>query len=268
MPKKERAAKSAAIAMSKELESEMTDEERARKEKAGMGLFGGINKGEEELFAKKETKEEKKAKAEAKRAEMAAKKAAKKAAGEPESGDSETAEGSESGMSRTDSALDVSDLAIDAESSARVPLVGVKNKKGKGGKKEEEEVLETADSGGGLQKLEEGTLKFAVCTGVLASVRLGRGPPFGRRTQRGCGWPAWAVRRACDRGPLCHLPFLPPPFVAPPFVAPALSTSSETTRVPVARAASPYAAVVCAAQGLEGRQGAVVLDLPLWQAAL
>jgi len=169
MPKKERAAKSAAIAMSKELESEMTDEERARKEKAGMGLFGGINKGEEELFAKKETKEEKKAKAEAKRAEMAAKKAAKKAAGESESGDSETAEGSEGGMSRTDSALDVSDLAIEAESSARVPLVGVKNKKGKGGKKEEEEVLETADSGGGLQKLEEGTLKFAVCTGVLAS---------------------------------------------------------------------------------------------------
>ena len=32
-----------------------------------------------------------------------------------------------------------------------------------------EEVQESADSGGGLQKVDEGTLKFAVCTGVLAS---------------------------------------------------------------------------------------------------
>ena len=50
MPKKERAEKAAAIAMSKELDSEMTEEERARKEKSGMGLFGGVNKGEEQLF--------------------------------------------------------------------------------------------------------------------------------------------------------------------------------------------------------------------------
>ncbi len=32
-----------------------------------------------------------------------------------------------------------------------------------------EDVLESADSSGALQKLDEGTLKFAVCTGVLAS---------------------------------------------------------------------------------------------------
>ena len=32
-----------------------------------------------------------------------------------------------------------------------------------------DEEQESADSGGGLQKLDEGTLKFAVCTGVLAS---------------------------------------------------------------------------------------------------
>ena len=32
-----------------------------------------------------------------------------------------------------------------------------------------EEAAEGADSGGALQKLDEGTLKFAVCTGVLAS---------------------------------------------------------------------------------------------------
>eukprot|EP00966_Prymnesium_polylepis_P033945 789199-Prymnesium_polylepis.1 len=124
MPKKERAAKSAAIAMSKELDTELTEEERERKEKAGMGLFGGVNKGEEELFAKKETKEEKKAKAEAKRAEMAAKKAAKKASGGDSDSLNESVSGSESGMSRTDSAADISDLCIDHEAAKRVPLPG------------------------------------------------------------------------------------------------------------------------------------------------
>jgi hypothetical protein len=183
MPKKERAEKNAAFAMAKELDSEMTEEERLRKEKSGMGLFGGVNKGEDELFAKKETKEEKKAKAEAKRAEMAAKKAAKKASGEVSTdGDSESVSGSESGMSRTDSAVDISELAI-APESKRVPLVGVKNKKGKAGNKGEVEVeAETADSGGGLQKLDEGTLKFAVCTGVLASVRSPREVQIGKST--------------------------------------------------------------------------------------
>ena len=50
MPKKEKLAKQAAFAMQKELDSEMTEEERAAKEKAGMGLYGGLNKGEDELF--------------------------------------------------------------------------------------------------------------------------------------------------------------------------------------------------------------------------
>tara|TARA_B110000046_G_C12833342_1_gene330342 strand:+ start:323 stop:481 length:159 start_codon:yes stop_codon:yes gene_type:complete len=50
MPKKERAAKDAAFAMAKELDTEMTEEEAARLEKKGMGLFGGVNKGEEVLF--------------------------------------------------------------------------------------------------------------------------------------------------------------------------------------------------------------------------
>eukprot|EP00966_Prymnesium_polylepis_P211662 4901598-Prymnesium_polylepis.1 len=50
MGKKEKAAKNAAFAMQKELDSEMTEEERAAKEKSGMGVFGGINKGEEQLF--------------------------------------------------------------------------------------------------------------------------------------------------------------------------------------------------------------------------
>ena len=40
MPKKERAAKAAAHAMNKELDSEMTEEEAARKEKAGMPMCG------------------------------------------------------------------------------------------------------------------------------------------------------------------------------------------------------------------------------------
>ena len=50
MPKKERQEKMAAFAMAKELDSEMTDEERERKLKSGMGLHNGVNKGEEQLF--------------------------------------------------------------------------------------------------------------------------------------------------------------------------------------------------------------------------
>jgi ATP-binding cassette subfamily F protein 2 len=167
MPKKERAEKAAAIAMSKELDSEMTEEERARKEKSGMGLFGGVNKGEEQLFGPKMTKEEKKAAAEAKRAELAAKKAAKKGL----AGD--TTSGSESGMSRTASALDISDLEYsenysgDAEPKAKAKGKGKDSKKPM--KTAIEDELESADTGGDLQKLDEGTLKFAVCTGNLAS---------------------------------------------------------------------------------------------------
>ena len=50
MGKKEKQAKAAAFAMQKELDSEMGDEERAAREKSGMGLFGGLNKGEDQLF--------------------------------------------------------------------------------------------------------------------------------------------------------------------------------------------------------------------------
>ena len=166
MPKKERQEKAAAFAMKKELDTEMTDEERARKEKAGMGLFGGVNKGEDELFAKKLTKEEKKAAAEEKRLELAAKKAAKKAAN---GGESATESSSESGMSRSSSAADVSEYTenYNSDLTKRAPLAGVKNKKPV--KSAIEPEAEGADTNGSLQKLDEGTLKFAVCTGNLAS---------------------------------------------------------------------------------------------------
>ena len=48
--RKERAAKNAAFAMQQELNSEMTEEEMARLEKSGMGIGGGLDKGEAELF--------------------------------------------------------------------------------------------------------------------------------------------------------------------------------------------------------------------------
>jgi hypothetical protein len=48
--KQEKAAKQAAFEMSKELDSEMTEEERERKLKSGMGVGGGLNTGEDELF--------------------------------------------------------------------------------------------------------------------------------------------------------------------------------------------------------------------------
>lgn len=86
MPKKEREAKKAAFAMKQELDSEMTEEQRERLEKSGMGIGGGLNKGEAQLFEKKLTKEEKKAEAEKKKAERAAKKKEKDIAlhGEPD----------------------------------------------------------------------------------------------------------------------------------------------------------------------------------------
>ena len=50
MPKKEREAKKAAFAMKQELDSEMSEEQRERMEKSGMGIGGGLNKGEDQLF--------------------------------------------------------------------------------------------------------------------------------------------------------------------------------------------------------------------------
>ena len=50
MPKKEREAKKAAFAMKQELDSEMTEEDRQRIQKSGMGVGGGLNKGEDQLF--------------------------------------------------------------------------------------------------------------------------------------------------------------------------------------------------------------------------
>ena len=137
--KAEKQAKAAAFAMSKELDTEMTDEQRERLEKSGMGIGGGLDKGEAELFAKKLTKEEKKAESERKRAELAAKKLAKKQA--------------EAGVNS-----DGEEIVVEAE-------VKKTNKKQVGKKKveEEEEITE------GLQKLDMGTLKFAVSTGNLAS---------------------------------------------------------------------------------------------------
>jgi len=167
MPKKERAAKEAAFAMAKELDNEMTEEEAARMEKKGMGLFGGVNKGEEVLFAPKQTKEEKKAAADAKRAEMAAKKAAKKAEAGGGAADDD--------IPRVDSVASVTELEY-AENYEGGGAGGKKKEKSKDSKLSKkvlksalEAQEESADSAGGLQKVDEGTLKFAVCTGVLAS---------------------------------------------------------------------------------------------------
>jgi len=55
MARKERLAKNAAHNMAKELDVEMTDEERERKAKSGMGIGGGVNKGEDSLFGEHRT---------------------------------------------------------------------------------------------------------------------------------------------------------------------------------------------------------------------
>mmetsp|Transcript_28586 Transcript_28586/g.87476 ORF Transcript_28586/g.87476 Transcript_28586/m.87476 type:complete len:702 (+) Transcript_28586:96-2201(+) len=143
MPRKERLAKQAAFAMAKELDSEMSEEQRQRMEKSGMGVGGGLNKGEDALFEKKLTKEEKKAQLEAKKAEIAAKKAAKKAA-----------EAEARGEAVPDDVLEVLEGAKDPEKGKK------KGKKDKGAAKESEEDTTPLDSG---------THKLAVVTAVLAS---------------------------------------------------------------------------------------------------
>ena len=76
--------------LEQEIGAGQTEEQLARAEKKAEGMGRGVNKGEEQLFEKKLTKEEKKAAMEIKKAEIAAKKAAKKAAAE---GGDEAAEG-------------------------------------------------------------------------------------------------------------------------------------------------------------------------------
>ena len=67
--------KRAAADALKDLDSEMTEEERQAMERRGMGgQFGGLQTGQDQLVAKKLTKEEKKAQTEARRVAMAEKK--------------------------------------------------------------------------------------------------------------------------------------------------------------------------------------------------
>ena len=154
MPKKERAAKAAALAIAKELDSEMTEEEKLRIQNAGMGTGGGLNKGEEKLFDKKLTKEEKKAQAEAKKAEREAKKAAKKAA-----------EGV--GDDCDDDTVDITDNGENDEASTEAKKSTSKSAGSKKGAKGS--AAAAAGNDGEILKIDEGTLKFAVCTGNLAS---------------------------------------------------------------------------------------------------
>ena len=81
-------AKKIAAAKRAELDAEMTEEERQRMLNAGMGIGGGLHKGDEKLFEKKLTKEEKKLAAAARKAERLAAKA-ERASGERASNASE-----------------------------------------------------------------------------------------------------------------------------------------------------------------------------------
>ena len=81
-------AKKIAAAKRAELDEEMDEEERKRMLNAGMGIGGGLHKGDEKLFEKKLTKEEKKLAAAARKAERLAAKA-ERASGERASNASE-----------------------------------------------------------------------------------------------------------------------------------------------------------------------------------
>merc|ERR1719331_3791371 len=113
--------------------------------------MGGINSGEEKLFEKKLSKEEKKAQADAK-------KAAKKGDGE---GDGDTIDISEAGDEYAANGDEASSSSSDAKT---------KKAASKGSKKKDKGAQEDEAVGGdSLLQIDEGTLKFAVCTGNLAS---------------------------------------------------------------------------------------------------
>ena len=108
-------AKRAAAAALKDLDSEMTEEERERMLKKGMGVDMGtsaIHKGEDKLAEKKLTKEEKKAQTEARRAALAERKAQQKAMDEQIAANRKAAEG---GNDAEDGEAGTSDAANDAE---------------------------------------------------------------------------------------------------------------------------------------------------------
>ena len=112
-------AKKIAAAKRAELDAEMTEEERQRMLNAGMGIGGGLHKGDEKLFEKKLTKEEKKLAAAARKAERLAAKA-ERASGERASNASE--EGGEE--------------AAAAAAAAAPPKAAAKPPKGKAAKAE------------------------------------------------------------------------------------------------------------------------------------
>ena len=110
------------------------------------------------LSEKKLSKEEKKAQAEAKKAERDAKKAAKKGDGE---GDGDTIDISEAGDEYAANGDEASSSSSDAKT---------KKAASKGSKKKDKGAQEDEAVGGdSLLQIDEGTLKFAVCTGNLAS---------------------------------------------------------------------------------------------------
>ena len=144
--------------MNNELNSEMTDEQRERMEKAGMGIGGGVNKGEAVLFEAKLSKEEKKAQTAAKKAERDARKAAEKALQDKiagKTGDDAAEAGGEEGGEAAE--------APAADAKKGKAAAGKKDKKGKD-KKGEAEVEE-----GEGQDLLTGAAQHAICTGNLAS---------------------------------------------------------------------------------------------------
>ena len=159
MPKKEKLAKQAAFQMQKELDSEMTDEQRERMVKSGMGVgVGGMNAGADELFEKKLTKEEKKALAAQKKAEREAKKAAK--AAEAGGGDDDD-DGAEEGGGEEGE-------ASSSAAPAKKPLAKATSKKGM--KKKGSDTDLAAQGGVENEALASGgTQELAVVSAVLAS---------------------------------------------------------------------------------------------------
>ena len=120
-------AKKIAAAKRAELDAEMTEEERQRMLNAGMGIGGGLHKGDEKLFEKKLTKEEKKLAAAARKAERLAAKA-ERASGERASNASE--EGGEEAAASASAAAPPKPAAKPPKGKAAKAEKGGPSKKG------------------------------------------------------------------------------------------------------------------------------------------
>ena len=143
--------------MANELNSEMTEEEAERMQRSGMGIGGGLDKGEATLFEKKLSKEEKKALSEQKKAEREEKKEAEKALQ------------AKIARNRAGESGEAPPEEEEEERSASPPVAKKLTAKEKKAAKEAAKNAGVEGEFGELNLDDGGAFKHAICTAVLLS---------------------------------------------------------------------------------------------------